>query len=61
MKNVSAGVLALGAFVLAGGSLTAAELTKQPVTFAKDVAPIFQEKCQDCHRKGSMAPMSLVS
>jgi hypothetical protein len=30
-------------------------------TFTRDVAPIFQEKCQDCHRKGSMAPMSLVT
>src|SRR5262249_48161378 len=28
-------------------------------TFAKDIAPILQEKCQDCHRNGSMAPMSL--
>ena len=31
------------------------------VTFAKDVAPILQAKCQDCHRAGSMAPMSLVT
>jgi hypothetical protein len=31
------------------------------VTFAKDIVPIFQEKCQDCHRKDSMAPMSLVT
>ncbi len=23
------------------------------VTFAKDIAPIFQERCQECHRKGS--------
>src|SRR6516165_2638345 len=61
MKIVSAGVLAVGSFLYASGSLTAAELTKQPVTFAKDVAPIFQEKCQDCHRKGSMAPMSLIT
>src|SRR5690348_16332986 len=30
-------------------------------TFAKDIAPIFQEKCQACHRKESMAPMSLVT
>ncbi len=30
-------------------------------TFAKDVAPIFQAKCQDCHRVGSMAPMSLTT
>lgn len=32
-----------------------------PVTFAKDVAPILQEKCQECHHAGSMAPMSLVT
>jgi mono/diheme cytochrome c family protein len=32
-----------------------------PVTFTKDVAPIFQEKCQACHRAGYMAPMSLVT
>jgi len=31
------------------------------VTFARDVAPIFQRKCQDCHRPGSIAPMSLVT
>src|SRR5262249_1557827 len=30
-------------------------------TFAKDVAPILQAKCQDCHRAGSMAPMSLIA
>jgi hypothetical protein len=30
-------------------------------TFAKDIAPILQEKCQACHRAGSMAPMSLVT
>jgi len=30
-------------------------------TFSKDVAPIFQEKCQACHRPDSMAPMSLVT
>src|SRR5713101_1523694 len=31
------------------------------VTFAKDVVPILQAKCQDCHRAGGMAPMSLVT
>jgi hypothetical protein len=30
-------------------------------TFAKDIAPIFQEKCEACHRVNSMAPMSLVT
>jgi hypothetical protein len=28
-------------------------------TFAKDIAPIIQAKCEACHRPGSMAPMSL--
>src|SRR5262245_235373 len=31
----------------------------RPVTFTKDVAPIFQEKCEACHRPNSIAPMSL--
>jgi hypothetical protein len=30
-------------------------------TFTKDVAPIFQQHCQDCHRPGSIAPMSLLT
>ena len=30
-------------------------------TFAKDVAPIFQAKCQACHHPGTSAPMSLVT
>ena len=30
-----------------------------PITFAKDVAPILQEKCLTCHRPGEMAPMPL--
>ena len=28
-------------------------------TFAKHVAPIFQEKCEACHRPDSIAPMPL--
>ncbi len=31
------------------------------MTFTKDIAPIFQEKCQTCHRTGEMAPMPLVT
>jgi len=33
----------------------------QPVTFTKDVAPIFQARCQSCHEPGSIAPMSLMT
>jgi mono/diheme cytochrome c family protein len=33
----------------------------QPPTFARDIAPIFQQQCQVCHRPGSIAPMSLIT
>lgn len=38
-----------------------APASKAVPTFAKDITPIFQEKCQTCHRAGEMAPMSLVT
>jgi len=31
------------------------------VTFTKDIAPILQRSCQNCHRPGQMAPMSLLT
>ncbi len=31
------------------------------VTFTKDVLPILQQRCQECHRPGSIAPMSLLT
>src|SRR5438105_7630536 len=40
----------------------AVESSAQPqVTFAKDVVPVLQTKCQECHHTGGMAPMSLVT
>src|SRR5476651_359626 len=33
----------------------------QTVTFSKDVAPILQKACQNCHRPGAIAPMSLLT
>ena len=52
-------LLAFAAVLPCVGS--AAELTTAPPTYAKDVAPIFQEKCENCHRPGAMAPMSLIT
>jgi len=58
-------VVATGAFLtvscLIAGEPTKAGASAKPVTFTKDIAPIFQDKCEDCHRKDSMAPMSLVT
>jgi len=31
------------------------------VTFSKDIAPILQRSCQNCHRPDGVAPMSLVT
>jgi hypothetical protein len=60
----SAAVLAVGSsFVIAGFTVTtrAAGETPQPITFSKDVAPILQAKCQECHQPDSIAPMSLIT
>src|ERR1700680_3146388 len=47
--------------LLAGLAAFAADTAKREVTFNKDVAPIFQKACQNCHRPGSIAPMSLLT
>src|SRR3990170_3294580 len=31
------------------------------VTFTKDIAPILQRSCQNCHRPDGVAPMSLIT
>src|SRR6185295_5484500 len=47
--------------LIAFPQFTNAQSANSAVTFTKDIAPIFQEKCQACHRADSMAPMSLVT
>jgi hypothetical protein len=54
-------VCALVAVVVCPQFVRAQTAVNAPVTFTKDIAPIFQEKCQACHRADSMAPMSLVT
>src|SRR3954467_12831660 len=55
--------LALSIVIVAATSLAASaqQQTSAPVTFSKDVAPILQKSCQNCHRPGAIAPMSLLS
>lgn len=50
-------------FVLAGPVVFAQQtpVTFSPITFSKDVAPIFERACQNCHRPGSIAPMPLLT
>src|SRR5689334_22153523 len=51
--SVIAAVLIAGAFAQTAGS--------PAPTFTRDIAPILQARCEECHRKGSMAPMPLVT
>jgi hypothetical protein len=39
---------------------TAAAAPKPAPTFAKDIAPVLQARCQGCHRPGEAAPMPLL-
>src|SRR5216684_865069 len=59
--RMALGGLAIAVVFSTSGASTAAAADGRSVTFAKDVAPILQAKCQECHRVGSMAPMSLVT
>lgn len=34
---------------------------KAPATFARDVAPLLQNRCQECHRPGGVAPMAFTT
>ena len=62
-KVIATSLVALGMVVAAAGQSPASAQTpaQAPVTFAKDIAPILQRACQDCHRPGAIAPMSLIS
>jgi hypothetical protein len=51
---------ALGVLLISPGAAIAADIPTA-TTFTKDIAPIFREKCESCHRQNSIAPMSLVT
>ena len=55
------GVVAVSAVLALSAPAVAADSATAPVTFSKDVAPIFQAKCQQCHQPNSIAPMSLIT
>ncbi len=51
------------ALILAGVTpqRSAGQTNGSEVTFTKDIAPILQRSCQNCHRPESVAPMSLLT
>ena len=59
-RYVVVGAWTLSAALMLPATAGAADAPKTP-TFTKDIAPIFQDKCEACHRPDSMAPMSLMT
>jgi mono/diheme cytochrome c family protein len=60
-RLVLAGLVTLGTVGAVAAPAWAADARAKQVTFSRDVAPIFQAKCQECHQPNSIAPMSLVT
>ncbi len=59
VRGLQVGLVAMGA--LAGTASVSAAQTPTTATFSKDIAPIFQARCQACHQPNSIAPMSLIT
>jgi hypothetical protein len=55
------GVVAAAFALIAAPAVGFAAGVPEKPTFTKDIAPIFQEKCEACHRTDSIAPMSLTN
>ena len=51
----------VGVVLLAAASLALAQAAVGEPTFTRDVLPILQRACQQCHRPGSVAPMALLT
>jgi Copper type II ascorbate-dependent monooxygenase, C-terminal domain. len=59
MKRAALTIVLIAAFYPATSGQEAS--APPSVTFSKDVAPILQKACQNCHRPGAIAPMSLLT
>jgi mono/diheme cytochrome c family protein len=57
----SLGVAVLGVLFVHVSGLQALAQQPAPVTYARDVAPILQKNCQQCHQPGAIGPMSLTT
>jgi mono/diheme cytochrome c family protein len=61
VRRFAAGIAAAVALVTPFGLHAQQAASAPQVTFTKDIAPILQRSCQNCHRQDGVAPMSLVT
>ena len=64
IQQLQSAAIKLGHFALLAAIWTISPLTQAQapeVTFHKDIEPILQRSCQNCHREGGVAPMPLVT
>ena len=64
MKRVFVSALCAAGFVVAATWTPAVSVETAPTatpTFNKDVLPVLQKQCQECHRPNSIAPMSFLT
>lgn len=58
---LTASLFLLGMAFYSTSSVSGNTTDKTSINFAKQVAPIFQNRCEECHRAGGSAPMSLAT
>jgi hypothetical protein len=51
----------LGMVILLPPTLASAQTLDQDITFSRDIMPILQDNCQECHRAEGIGPMPLMS
>ena len=60
VRTAIAGLASVAA-MLAATTTDGLPVVQGEVTFSKDIAPILQHSCQNCHQPESVAPMSLLT
>lgn len=60
-KIVLRGLSSIALLTFSGEMYAGGVNSNKPLTFSKDIAPIFQAKCEECHHPGTPAPLSLIT
>lgn len=61
LKGAAIGLGNFALLAMLGGFAPLALAQSAEITFHKDIEPILQRSCQNCHREGGVAPMPLVT